>query len=458
MVRQTTVLLLALLVASSCSVSSAVAQYSSTTSLTDLIVQVEPSVVRIDAKGDQGEGIGSGFVVGSEGIVITNHHVIAGALTASVTFEDKRTARVLGTLALDKQRDVAVLKIDGSGYPALELASDLPRKGESVAAFGSPVGLSFTATEGIISSIRKSEELREYTTKAAGTWIQTSTPISPGNSGGPLVNRSGQVVGANTMTMVHAQNLNFAISSPDIAEVFAASKDKPIIPLAEGAAKEERDVSVATMDGVAQIKAIEKLTELLMVADADSTGARMAAAQLILIDPKDIDDPLLAKRVAKAFKRIAYESKHGADLGVRGMARWGGDFCIPYFAELLEMETFSGSEAVYAVLSESENPKAAEAIARRLGNFFDGDRAWAALRRMGPAAEPGLILAVSSPNPDVSLGSIKLLAKFGTQKSLAILNEAQRRGTGFVRVEAKRAASKIRTRMRKAAREKKNEQ
>jgi HEAT repeat protein len=134
------------------------------------------------------------------------------------------------------------------------------------------------------------------------------------------------------------------------------------------------------------------------------------------------------------------------------MARWGGESSVPYFAELLELETFDGSEAIYEVLSESSDPRAAEAIARRVGNFFDGKRALAALRRMGPAAEPGLILAVASEDFDVSLVSVKLLEEYGTEESLPILNEAVRKGVPAVRVAARSAMAKIRARQRKAAR------
>jgi len=87
--------------------------------LTDLIKQVEQSVVRIDVEGKHGGGIGSGFVVDATGIVVTNHHVIAGASKAEVSFHDKKTAEVLGTLYLDKNRDIAVLKIAVDSYSAL---------------------------------------------------------------------------------------------------------------------------------------------------------------------------------------------------------------------------------------------------------------------------------------------------------------------------------------------------
>ena len=100
----------------------------------------------------------------------------------------------------------------------LELIEDPPLKGEGVVALGAPFGLDSTASEGIVSAIRSAEEL-EFKVGIhghAGTWIQTTTPISPGNSGSPLVNRRGQVVAVNTLTLKHGQNLNFGISAMDI--------------------------------------------------------------------------------------------------------------------------------------------------------------------------------------------------------------------------------------------------
>jgi len=426
--------------------------------LTKLIEDVESSVVRIDVSGNHGQGIGSGFLVTDDGLVVTNHHVIAGATEATITFIDGTEAEVLGTLFLDGPRDIAVLKIDGDSHKFLPLATKHPSKGTSVVAFGAPLGLSFSATEGIVSAIRTSEELKKYTANTAGTWVQTSTPISPGNSGGPLVDGKGQVVGANTMGMLSAQNLNFAISSVDIIEAVNASKTLSLVSLELGAAKIEVEVSLSQLVGEQQAKAIEAITELIMVADADSELAYISAARLIMVDPDDVSDSKVRRKVALAFKRMAYESDRAAELGIRGMSRWGGDFCIPYFVELLEIENFHGSEAIYAELSESKDPRAAEAIARRLGNFFDSRRAWAALRRMGATAEPGLILAVSSPNPDVCLGSIRLLAEKGTEASLNILDKAERKGTGIVRKEAKTAATKIRTRARRAALSKEEQQ
>lgn len=440
-----------LLLAMGISLSTCVAQSAGDGELTDLIKRIEPSVVRIDVFSSQGEGIGSGFVVGAEGIVVTNHHVMAGSHHAEISFNDKKKVLVLGTLLLDKDRDIAVVKIEAGSYPKLKLAGKLPSKGTRVVAFGAPQGFSFSATEGIVSAVRSVEELK-HSQKKAGTWIQTSTPISPGNSGGPLVNRAGEVVGANTLVYVQGQNLNFAISSVDIASAVEKAKGQPLLRLIEGAAKEEADVSITSLAGAQRDEAIAKLADLILAVDSDSPAVEEAAMMLLLIDPNEVDDVLLKKKVAKAFKRLAFDSHFHQEEGIRGMARWGGKESVPYFAELLTLETFHGSEAIYEALSESDDPRASEAIASRLSNFFDHERALAALTRMGPAAEPGLIRTVSSPDPDVSLISVKLLAKFGTEASLSILNEASRKGIPAVRVAAKSAMFKIRARKRKSER------
>lgn len=197
--------------------------------LAELIEVVEPSVVRINVQGYLGKGNGSGFVVDRNGIVITNHHVIERARSATAIFPDGSTAQVSGVFKADASRDIAVLKID---YPAdklrpIKLSATLPRKGEQVAGFGAPLGLNFSASQGIVSAVRSEKEVKELGMRVSGTWVQTTTPISPGNSGGPLVNMRGEVVAANTMTLVQGQNLNFAVSSLDIR---ALLQDLPKTP------------------------------------------------------------------------------------------------------------------------------------------------------------------------------------------------------------------------------------
>lgn len=205
----------------------------------DVIDRCEPAVVRIETKGNDGDGIGSGFVVDDRGTVVTNCHVLVGANEARVQFADGSTAEVIGTLAMDEARDIAIIKISSIEHRSLAFSADLPRKGEEVIALGAPLGLAFTATRGIVSAIRSEEEFaREFGSDRAGTWIQVDTALSPGNSGGPLINDSGQVVAMATLASTGiAQNLNFGISAADIVELLKGAWTSTLLPLADGAAK-----------------------------------------------------------------------------------------------------------------------------------------------------------------------------------------------------------------------------
>ncbi len=191
--------------------------------LADVVEKVEPSVVRIDTD----RAIGSGVVIDANGWVVTNYHVIDGAREAKIKFRNGHVARIAGYVAVDPTRDLALLQIDKTQQRLvpIAIAEKLPRKGDRVAAFGNPQGLSFSTSEGIVSAIRSGAELskmlggRAYQAQGysmTATWIQTTAAISGGNSGGPLVDMEGQLLGLNTWTRADGQNLNFAIGSPDI--------------------------------------------------------------------------------------------------------------------------------------------------------------------------------------------------------------------------------------------------
>lgn len=199
--------------------------------LADLIERAERSVVRIDVIGHDEEWLGSGFVVESNGVIFTNQHVMDGAVTAKAVFQDGRSFDVVGTKFLDAEHDIAVIKINAENLPVLPIADDLPRKGETVIALGSPHGLSFSASQGIISAIRdlKAEEGVEL---ASGVLLQTTTPISQGNSGGPLINTDGIVVGMNTLVSTVGQNLNFAVSCVELNKANASQVNASVTPLA----------------------------------------------------------------------------------------------------------------------------------------------------------------------------------------------------------------------------------
>jgi serine protease Do len=146
------------------------------------------------------EGSGSGFVVSSDGYILTNNHVVEGATKVTVRLLDRRqfSAKVVGT---DPNTDVAVLKIEAKDLHPVALGnSDTTRVGEWVLAIGNPLGegLNFTVTQGIVSA--KGRELRGLQRSRLGIsdFIQTDAAINPGNSGGPLVNMRGEVVGINS--------------------------------------------------------------------------------------------------------------------------------------------------------------------------------------------------------------------------------------------------------------------
>jgi serine protease Do len=144
--------------------------------------------------GPSAEAVGSGFIVSPEGMILTNAHVVKGAEAVTVKLSDKREfpAKVLG---VDARTDVAVLKIDATGLPAVRIGDpQKTRVGEWVAAIGSPFGLESTVTAGIVSA--KSRALPD---ERLVPFIQTDVAVNPGNSGGPLFNLAGEVVGINSM-------------------------------------------------------------------------------------------------------------------------------------------------------------------------------------------------------------------------------------------------------------------
>lgn len=201
--------------------------------LADLIEDVERCVVRLDFECEQGNGNGSGFVVDAGGTIVTNYHVVEGAKKITALFNDKSTLEIEGFKSLVPEKDLAVLQTakPKRPLPFLRICKKLPRKGEKVVAFGSPLGLSFSASEGIVSGIRPAQELAEFGLKAEGTWIQMTTQISPGNSGGPLVTARGEVAGVNTLTVTGGQSLNFAISCTDARPVVEKARGEKVTPL-----------------------------------------------------------------------------------------------------------------------------------------------------------------------------------------------------------------------------------
>jgi serine protease DegQ len=181
-----------------------------------IVDQVENSVVAIDVQG----GEGSGVIWDGEGTVVTNFHVVQGQEEAVVVLASGEQLRA-DVVATDDRTDLAVLRVDRDGLPAAQFAQRLPDVGELAIAIGNPAGFESTVTAGIISGLHRAIPSQGQT-PALVDLIQTDAAISPGNSGGALVDRNGEVIGINVAYIPPQQgsvSLGFAIPSPTAVDV-----------------------------------------------------------------------------------------------------------------------------------------------------------------------------------------------------------------------------------------------
>jgi serine protease Do len=222
-------------------------------SIDALTRKVWPSVVQIlvtsygarepEAGGDDARivfgrqrSVGSGFVIDPDGYILTNAHVVSGAVRVQVVLPPERADGTLATalsaktsvvpariVGIATELDLAVLKIDGMKLPALPLATySQVQQGETVFAFGSPIGLRNSLTHGLVSAVA-----RQIDPDSPLIYVQTDAPINPGNSGGPLVNIRGEVVGVNTFILSQSggnEGLGFAIPSATARTAFRQLK------------------------------------------------------------------------------------------------------------------------------------------------------------------------------------------------------------------------------------------
>jgi S1-C subfamily serine protease len=200
--------------------------------VTEVVKATVDSVVLIVVSDEGGKPVaeGSGFIASSDGKIVTNHHVIAGAHSAAVKLNNGAFFPVEGIIADDPDHDVAIIKVSGKNLPVLLLAdSDALSAGDHVVAIGSPLGLENSVSDGIISGFRDDSKGR--------SWIQTTAPASHGNSGGPLLTMDEKVAGVVTWKATAGENLNFALPSKLLTALLSNSAVRPFgsVPKADSA-------------------------------------------------------------------------------------------------------------------------------------------------------------------------------------------------------------------------------
>jgi serine protease Do len=284
-------------------------------------------------KNNQPLSLGSGFFVEND-ILVTNLHVIAGAASIKIKFMSGELLPAAFALGIDVEHDVALLQAPLTKKP-LRLQLDPPGIGEPIIAIGNPLGLQGTVSTGIVSGIRKDK---------ADTYYQITAPISPGSSGGPIIDENGLVIGISTFTLAGTQSLNFAIPSSYVNALLRSPKKTPLVatitlPKASTrrAADERVTVRNAYIEGGSGL-ASGLEASVVNGSDKDIRNVRIIAVFYAANDPTHPVDYLnilvrdtipahLAKRFSESYENL---NLHGDDiLSVQiGRGRWVAKFRV----------------------------------------------------------------------------------------------------------------------------------
>lgn len=224
--------------------------------------QATPSIVLIKVP----NGLGSGFVVSADGRIVTNMHVIRDAKEATIVTADGKEYTNIAVLALDVAHDVVLLRAVGAtGLKPLSLGdSTTARPGQHVVAIGHPLGLGNTVSDGLVSAVR------ELPNKL--TLLQISAPISPGSSGGPVMDDQGSVIGISTLVVSGGQNLNFVVPINVVRPLLASTTSTPLASLALPT-RRRRNIPRHPPDFLASCPAPQFVTVLSGIQQAIDVGA-----------------------------------------------------------------------------------------------------------------------------------------------------------------------------------------
>jgi S1-C subfamily serine protease len=219
-----------------------------------LYQRVLPSVMRLEVKSQSGQKfIGSAVLALADDVVLTTWHVVADARSVCAVFSDGQRVNVIGCIDYDGERDLALLKLEKRlPHRRAALGRKLPAVAARAYVIGSPKGYDFSISDGFISQIRSVDGLLQY---------QLSCPISPGNSGSPVFNQRGEVIGIASWTKADAQNLSFAIPSQDFfrlsvferpttwAQLAATTRPSPGVNLMESGRSNDKALEEETDEG-----------------------------------------------------------------------------------------------------------------------------------------------------------------------------------------------------------------
>ena len=191
-------------------------------SVADIAEAVKPSLVKVIQVGRKGmDGLGSGFVVSADGLIATNRHVIGEARRIRVETSDGKVEEVTEVFASDVRLDLAILRIARKDLKPLPLGdSEKLRQGDRIVAMGNPQGLAFSVVEGVISEPQRDIDGLKM--------IQVALPIERGNSGGPLLDRQGRVLGLLTLKSARTDNLGFAMPVNELKKLIAKPNPVPM--------------------------------------------------------------------------------------------------------------------------------------------------------------------------------------------------------------------------------------
>ncbi|MBE6602279.1 MAG: PDZ domain-containing protein [Ruminococcaceae bacterium] len=286
-------------------------------SVADAVDRVNPSTVLVSATGIASQGYGTGFFVRADGYIVTNYHVIEQATTVRVKLYSGEThqATVVGYSVFD---DLAVLKIAGNHYPAVQIGdSSRVRVGETVIAIGNPGGTegAWTTTRGIVSALDRKIVINEHDETYEMTMLQTDAPVNTGNSGGPLCNARGEVIGIVTRKLTGYESLGFALPINGSMEIVHAiithghanDVDSSITRIRPTLGIQCYDVVKGeeyTLDGKSFIAAADGVWVAGVVEDSGADGVLEIGDIIVAIDGTTVSD-------TEALKNALFEYRAG---------------------------------------------------------------------------------------------------------------------------------------------------